>query len=151
MRRKEKEIVEQNIIEEILSSSSICRVALFDNEFPYIVPMNYGYKENTLYFHCALQGRKIDLIKQNNKVGFEIEHNHELITDDVSCKWTTYFTSIIGNGFMEIVTNHKEKVAGLDILMQQHGKKDNEYPDKAVEQVLVLKLKINYLTAKKSG
>lgn len=151
MRRKEKEIVEQNIIEEILSSSSICRVALFDNEFPYIVPMNYGYKENTLYFHCALQGRKIDLIKQNNKVGFEIEHNHELITDDVSCKWTTYFTSIIGNGFMEIVTNHKEKVAGLDILMQQHGKNDNEYPDKAVEQVLVLKLKINYLTAKKSG
>ena len=79
MRRKEKEIIDQNIIEEILTNSFICRVAFFDEEYPYIVPMNYGYRDNTLYFHCGLQGRKIDLIKRNNKVGFEIEHKHEII------------------------------------------------------------------------
>ena len=150
MRKKEKEITDQNLIEEILSSSLICRVALFDNEYPYIVPMNYGYKENTLYFHCALEGKKIDLIKQNNKVGFEIEYNHEIIKNDVSCKWTTNYTSIIGNGVIEIVSDYKEKIAGLDILMQQHGKIENEYIDGAVRQALILKLNIKQLTGKQS-
>ncbi len=122
MRRKEKEIKDRKIIEEILSTSLICRVALFDNECPYVIPMNYGYKKNTLYFHCAPQGKKIDLIKQNNKVGFEIEQTHEIIKNNISCKWTTNYSSVIGNGVIGIVTDYNEKIAGLDILMQQHGK-----------------------------
>ena len=151
MRRKDKLIEDKAIIEEILSTALICRIALFDTEYPYILPMNYGYYEHVLYFHGAAEGRKINLIKQNNKVGFEITHSHKVLEDEVSCNWTTKYRSIIGAGTIEIITNFEEKKKGLDIIMQQHGKKENSYKDKVVERVVVFKLTINHLSAKQSG
>lgn len=150
MRNREKEITEPHIIEEILSSSSICRVAMYDNDYPYIVPLNYGYRDNTLYFHSAQQGKKIDLIRENSKVGFEIEQSQEIIKGDISCQWSTKFTSIIGTGVIEFVSDYDEKVAGLNILMEQHGKAENEYIKSAVDKIFILKLKIKDLTAKRS-
>ncbi len=151
MRRNEKEIKDTKIIKEILVKSNICRIALIDEEFPYIIPMNFGYYKNTIYFHCAKEGRKIDLIKKNNKVGFEIEQSHKILKDKKSCKWTTEYRSIIGFGKIVIINDFDEKVRGLDILMTHHGKKDNIYNEKAVNNVVILKLKIEGLTAKQSG
>ncbi len=151
MRRKDKLIEDKAIIQEILTTALICRIALFDTEYPYILPMNYGYYNNTLYFHGATEGRKVDLIKQNNKVGFEIEHSHEIIKADISCDWTTQYRSIIGVGTIDIITDFEEKKKGLDIIMQQHGKKENSYKDKVVKRVSVFKLNIVSLSAKQSG
>lgn len=135
---------------EILNTSKICRIALFDSPYPYIVPMNYGYADNQLYFHCAKEGKKIELIKSNNKVCFEIEQSHEIIADDVSCKWSTKYQSIIGFGTIELLTDLEEKRKGLDTIMIQHGKKDNAYKDSALDKVMVLKLNIDNLTGKQS-
>ena len=151
MRRKNKEIQEKAILLEILSKAHICRVAFFDDEYPYIVPMNYGYNDGCLYFHGAPEGRKLDLLRKNNKVGFEIELEHEIIKDDLSCKWTTKYRSIIGTGIMEIVTENEEKTAGLDYLMVQHGKTDNTYNKHMVNFIVVLKLKIESMSGKQSG
>lgn len=150
MRRAEKEIQDKKSINEILSSALICRVGFSDDEYPYIVPMNYGFSNHALYFHCALDGKKIELIKQNNKVCFEIEKSHEIIPDDVSCKWTTKYQSIIGFGEIEIVNSTGEKKKGLDIIMTQHGKKNNAYNENAIKKVNVLKLQIKRLTGKQS-
>ena len=150
MRRKDKTIEDKNSIKEILINSNICRIAIFDDEFPYIVPLNYGYKDNALYFHCALKGKKLDLIKKNNKVGFEIEQNHELIKAEQSCDWTTKYRSIIGTGTIDIITDFDKKVKALDILMQHHGKQENTYKEKAVNKVVVLKLNIINLSGKQS-
>ena len=70
MRRKDKEITDEKVINEILEKAKVCRLALFDKDYPYIVPMNYGYKDNALFFHVAKEGKKIDLIKRNNNVRF---------------------------------------------------------------------------------
>lgn len=150
MRRTEREIKDKNVINEILSTALICRLAFTGDEYPYIVPLNFGYHNNALYFHCALNGKKIELLKQNNKVCFEIEKSHEIIPDDVSCKWTTKYQSIIGYGEIEIISDTDEKKKGLDILMIQHGKKENKYNDKLLEKIKVLKLQIKSLTAKQS-
>lgn len=151
MRRKDREITDKKIIHEILTESFICRLGLFDNNYPYVIPLNYGYRENSLYFHCALQGKKTDLIKQNNKVGFEIEQTYEITKSDISCKWTTKYRSVTGNGSIEIISDFEEKKKGLDIIMQHHGKNDNEYNDKLLENMLVLKLNINNISAKQAG
>ena len=63
MRRKEKEISDRNIIDDLIKKAMIIRIAMVDDNLPYIVPMNFGYKDNCLYFHSAKEGRKIDLIK----------------------------------------------------------------------------------------
>lgn len=152
MRRKDKEITDKKIIEEILSQSEICRVAFLDNEFPYIVPFNYGYRNNSLYFHSAISGKKIDLIRNNNKVCFEITYSSEVIKGREACDWTAMYRSIIGFGTLEIVTDTSEKKEGMDIIMEHYGRTSNNvYNTRHYENMVVLKLSINNLTAKQSG
>lgn len=150
MRRTEKEIDDQNVINKILSESMICRIGLFDEEYPYVVPVNFGYKNNSLYIHSALNGKKIDLIKKNNKVCFEIEEAYKIVEDEISCNWTTKYRSVIGYGDIEIVSDFEEKKKGLDVIMTQHGKTVNTYSDKLVKRVVILKLNIKNATGKQS-
>ena len=127
MRRKEREIKDAVVIHQLLSQASICRLAIHDEPFPYIVPMNYGYADGAIFFHCATEGRKLDLLRKNNKVGFEIECDSEVVKGAVSCQWTTRYRSVIGTGEIEFIDDVKGKTLGLDAIMKQHGKADNEY------------------------
>jgi len=150
MRRTEKEIEDQNVIHKILSESMLCRIGLFDVEYPYVVPVNYGFKNNTLFVHCAPHGKKIDLIRKNNKVCFEIEASYKIVEDEKSCNWTTRYRSVIGYGDIEIITDFEEKKKGLDVIMIQHGKTENKYSDKLVNRMIILKLNIISATGKQS-
>lgn len=151
MRRKEREIKDELIINKILSESSVCRLALYDEPYPYIVPLNYGYSDGALYFHCAKEGRKLRLLESNNKVGFEIEYHSEVIGGNVSCDYTTRYRSIIGTGFVKILHADEEKRFGFDAIMKQHGKDDNTYIQRFLDKALVLKLEIKSMTAKQAG
>jgi nitroimidazol reductase NimA-like FMN-containing flavoprotein (pyridoxamine 5'-phosphate oxidase superfamily) len=79
MKKKNQEIIDKRIINEILTCSEICRIAMLDNDSPYILPVNYGYKDNIIYIHSAPEGKKIDLLKKNNKICFEIEQKAEIV------------------------------------------------------------------------
>ena len=83
MRRKDREIKDLNDIMAIIKKCDVCNLAFFDEEYPYIVPLNFGVTlldgTITLYFHGANAGKKLDLIKKNNKVGFEMDCSHKLI------------------------------------------------------------------------
>lgn len=151
MRRKDKEILDNTILEEIISKSAICRIAMFDNPFPYIIPLNYGYANNSLYFHGANTGKKIELLKNNNHVGFEIEYYHEIVKHEQSCKWTTKYRSIVGTGIMESISDLEQKIKSLDIIMKHNGKMDNQYEKKHLDNLLILKLTILTMTGKQSG
>jgi len=149
MRRKQFEITDPAIIEEILSKSEVCRIAMIDNGRPYIVPLNYGYRDKAIYFHSSPLGKKIDLLKADNRVCFEIESYSEIIKGDKPCDWGTKFRSVIGYGTIEFVTETAEKIKGLDIIMSQYGKTGiNKYSDKEVNNVLILKLDIKEITGK---
>jgi uncharacterized protein len=152
MRRKEKEITDKSIIEQILLKSEVCRIAMIDGDRPYIVPLNYGYSNNYIYVHSAPLGKKIEILKQNNKVCFEIESQSEIIKHEISCQWTTKYRSIIGYGTIEMVTDFEEKKRGLDVIMSHYGRKDNNvYRDQQVEVIVILKLKIEEITGKQLG
>ena len=71
MRRKDREITDINEIETIIKRATHCQIGLVDNDEPYVVPVNFGYERNALYFHGALEGRKVELIQKNNKVCLE--------------------------------------------------------------------------------
>jgi len=150
MRRKDKEITDSQKIINIIKSARICRLAFNHEPYPYIIPVNYGYKDNCLYFHSAKSGTKIDLIKSLGKASFEIEEFHEIIKSDISCEWTTQYRSVIGAGKISMIENDKEKQEALDILMQHHGKAENAYDEKLLRRVAVGKLEIIELSAKES-
>ncbi len=83
MRRKDKEITDQSVIQEILLNNTICRLSLSDGEMPYVIPMNYGYKDGCFYFHSAHEGRKLNLLKKNNKVCIEVTDSIEIVTSPI--------------------------------------------------------------------
>jgi len=152
MRKNNQEIKDKKIIEEILAKSDICRIAMMDNDKPYILPFNYGYRDNCIYIHSAPEGKKIDLLGANNKVCFEIEQIAEIVKHDKPCKWATKYRSVVGYGVVEIITDHKQKKQGLDIIMSHYGESEKiNYEDKHVKSMVIIKLTITKLTGKQSS
>ncbi|MCP4673635.1 MAG: pyridoxamine 5'-phosphate oxidase family protein, partial [Desulfobacula sp.] len=87
MRRKEKEIVEKSDIEAVIQKSIVCHLGLSDNNIPYIVPLCFGYQDNTIYVHGSLKGRKTDIIQKNQNICFEFDINTEIVKGENACKW----------------------------------------------------------------
>lgn len=150
MRRHKKEIKDPETILSILRSAHIVRIAMVDNGKPYIVPLNYGYKDNALYIHCATEGRKMDILRKDPHVCFEIEGKTTLITDELACKWTMEFQSLIGYGRVEILESKEEKITGLDILMKQFKGPKGNYHLKHLDAIHILKIHIESITGKQS-
>lgn len=131
MRRKDKEITDIDEKLNIIAQNTICRLALFGNDYPYIVPLNYGFSYHngtlTLYFHGATEGKKMELIKKNNRACFEIDCDTQLITGEKTCSYGYEFKSIIGFGKISIAETSDEKITGLNYLMKQQTGNDTKY------------------------
>jgi nitroimidazol reductase NimA-like FMN-containing flavoprotein (pyridoxamine 5'-phosphate oxidase superfamily) len=152
VRRKEKEIHDKDELEKILKKGTICRLGLCDDNVPYIVPMNYGYSDGNIYFHSANSGRKIEMMRKNSYACFEIEGGTEIVKDDKACSWGMRYKSIIGYGKLEEVEDLNEKMKGLSLLMKHYSLKEKwDFPEKSIKKVLVLKLKIDTMSGKRSG
>lgn len=149
------EITDIEEIESILKKAMTCRIGLVDNDEPYIVPVCFGYERNTLYFHSALEGRKIELIKKNNKICFEIDTDLEFVryedTAQNSCHCQMKYRSVIGTGRAYFLENGEEKTRALKLLMKQYTKGEFSFPKKTLARTLVVKIDINSVTGKKSG
>ena len=148
MRRHEREIKDRESIEAIIKDATVCRLAMIDGEWPYIVPMNFGYKDNTLYFHCARKGRKADLIHKNPKVGFEIDEAIEITDGPNACDWSQTYRSIIGTGMASFIEDMDEKREAMDIVMAQYSDKEWDYLDKMLKVMGFIKVEIREMKAK---
>lgn len=151
MRRKEKEITDKSEIESIIRKSLVCRLGLADNGTPYIVPLCFGYKDNSLYFHSAKEGRKIEILKRNNGICFEFDDNLEVQAGKAACDWGMKYRSVIGYGQAFFVEDPEEKRKALDIIMAQYADGTFEYSEKALGKALVIKVEIESMSGKKSG
>jgi nitroimidazol reductase NimA-like FMN-containing flavoprotein (pyridoxamine 5'-phosphate oxidase superfamily) len=152
MRRKDREITAPEVIKKILTESHICRLALMDTDEPYIVPLNFGYEDPFLYFHSAPAGRKIDILKKNNRVCFEIESQVSVTEGPEACDYTTQYRSVIGYGKVELISDPVAIRAGLDVIMRQHGREGkNSYKDQYMGHMLVLRMQIERLSCKQNG
>jgi len=151
MRRSEREIKDRGAIESILERATICRVAFSHDNLPYIVPLNFGYVDNCLYFHSAPEGKKIEIIKQNSNVCFEVDVDVELVEGGKACDWTVRYRSVVGFGKAFLVDDPKEKRRALDIIVGHYSDRSYEYGDEAINKVAVVKVEIESMTGKQSG
>ena len=152
MRRSEREINNRQQILDIIKKADVCRLAFVDDNLPYIVAMNFGFKEgnpDVLYFHCANTGKKLDMIAKNNHVCFQMDVDHHLVSAKKACGFTMNFKSIVGFGKIYIVDHKKEKIDGLNCIMNQYtGKDDYSYESKMLDITTILKLEISQISAK---
>lgn len=151
MRRHDREITDFNEIVGIMEKCDVCRLALNNEDFPYIVPLNFGMTvENgvvTLWFHSALEGTKLDIIRKDNRASFEMDCEHELVTDNVKGNCTMNYKSIIGKGRIEFVCG-EEKLNALKILMSHYRKENFPFNEKIIPQTAVYKLTVEAFTGK---
>jgi len=151
MRRKDKEITDIKSIEEIINKATVCRLALTLDDTPYIVPVCFGYSAETIYFHSAKEGKKVDIIKKNNRVCFECDIDHELVESEKACNWGMKFKSVIGFGKASFVENIEEKQEALGIIMQNYTDKTFLFPEETLNSTLVVKIDIEQIAGKTSG
>ena len=152
MRKQDREVIDIQSIEEIISRSDVCRIALADKNIPYIVTMNFGYSggdRKCLWFHCANEGRKLDMIRKNNYVCFEMDTDHRIVEGTMACDFTMKYSSIIGYGTISIVKDAGEKKNGLNQIMFHYtGKKEFTYKESALSKTTILRLEISEITGK---
>lgn len=151
MRRKEKQITDQDQIEDIIKQVKVCRLGLSDNGQPYIVPLHFGYDHPFLYFHGADSGRKLDILAANPQVCFEFDELIKINKHASACNWGTSYTSIIGEGTARILVDPEEKIKGLNCIMAQYSSRTHEFGAKDLAETAVIEVKILEMTAKLSG
>jgi nitroimidazol reductase NimA-like FMN-containing flavoprotein (pyridoxamine 5'-phosphate oxidase superfamily) len=148
MRQKDKEIKDRAAIDGIIRRCRVCHLAMCDEGQPYVVPLNFGYDGRFLYFHAALEGRKIDIIKRNNRVGFEFDILHDIVTAQRACDWGAKYESVIGSGAAEIVDDLDAKKQVLEWIMHQYGSDANDFSDEILKKTLILRVLILEISGK---
>ena len=151
MRRQDKEITDMAAIKSIIGKSHVCRLALSEDNRPYVVPLCFGYADNTLYFHSAAEGKKIEILKKNHNVCFEFDLGCEVVQDEQACKWGMKYQSVVGFGKASFVGDPEEKRKGLDAIMEHYSGKSFDYPDAAIKNIVLIKVEIESMTGKQSG
>ena len=152
MRRKDREITDFNEIINIIKKCDVCRIALNDKDFPYIVPLNFGLdiqgKEVYLYFHCAMEGKKLDLIAKDNRVTFEMDCDLNFILYEERMSCTMGYESVIGHGVIETVPD-ENKYESLKILMRQYHAEDFKFNTDMMRVTTVLKMTVIDMVGKR--
>ena len=151
MRKKEKEITDPAEIEQIIKQAKVCRLGLVDGSEPYVVPVCFGYENNAFYFHCAPEGRKLELIRNNNRVCVEIDTDVEITGAEKPCGWSARYRSVIGVGRAHILEDEADKIRGLTVLMRQFEGKGTAVEFEKADRTAVVRIDIENITGKKSG
>jgi nitroimidazol reductase NimA-like FMN-containing flavoprotein (pyridoxamine 5'-phosphate oxidase superfamily) len=155
MRRSDREITD---IEEKLGIIRRCkalRLALAEQNQPYIVPLNFGFEYRdgllTLYMHGAREGKKVDILNRNKQVCFEMDGEHALIPGGEPAQYSFAYESIVGFGTAEILENEDEKTHGLNLLMRNQTGEDRDYvyPPEQLQGMHVFRVRVSSFTAKR--
>ena len=153
MTRREREITDINQIKTILDTCKVLPLGLVDGDKPYVVPMNYGYimadGKLTVYLHASTIGHKLDLMRANPNVFFEMLCNAVPFEGDVACRYGLSYESLMARGTAVIVDDVEEKKKALTMLMKTQTGKDFEFEDRLTIAVSVIKIDVTEYTAKR--
>lgn len=111
---------DQTKIEAFLTSARIGYLGLTDGSSPYVIPLNYVWWNNRIYFHGSANGRKVDLIAQNSSACFTISEEYGTIAHPVPAETDTAYMSVVLIGNAELVTDLKEATEALDHLLTKY-------------------------------
>ena len=153
MRRKDREVTDREAIRAILDKAKVLHLAMIDGARPYVVPMNYGYAladgRLTLYLHGAKEGRKLDVLQQNDRVAFVLETDVSPVSGgDIPCKYGEAYASVMGEGTAVLLDDPVQKIEALQILMKTQTGREFAFTPAMAESVAVIRVNVDSFTAK---
>ena len=153
MTKRERQVTDENQIRSILDTAKVLHLGLAVDDEPYVVPMNYGYTMEdgklVLYLHSALRGKKLDMIRLNCKVFFEMDCDLDPFEGEKPCQYGLAYSSVMGRGIATIVEDVEEKKKAMSVLMKTQTGKDFSFEDRLVSIVSVIRIDVLEYTAKK--
>jgi uncharacterized protein len=152
VRRTDKEITDRATLDAILHEAKVLRVAMVDgDDRPYLIPISFGYDGQTLFMHSALEGTKLDILRQRPEVCFEVDARVEVAPAEQACGYSMKYFSVVGFGTVQFMTDWAEKLYALNqIMLKYSGRDDWSIGDAALSSVVVWKISITSMTGKKS-
>ena len=150
--KREARVTDPSQIKHILDTAKIVHLGLAVDNEPYVVPMNYGYTMEdgklTLYLHSAVKGRKLDMIRANPRVFFEIDTDLMPFEGKLPCQYGMVYSSVMGRGVATIVEDVQEKMKAMTVLMKTQTGKDFTFDERLVSIVAVVRIDVEEYTAK---
>lgn len=141
-------------LEAIISKCQVCSLGMVDeNGEAYVLPMNFGYANDYIYFHSARNGRKIDILQNNPKVcvSFSTDHQLRWVNEEVACSWGMKYRSVLAYGSMEFIDEYKAKEEALKIIMSNYSEREFSFNAPAVKDVMVYRMKVEKLHGRALG
>ncbi|WP_420131711.1 pyridoxamine 5'-phosphate oxidase family protein [Rhodopseudomonas sp.] len=151
MRRRSREITNRAEIDAILAGDKVMHLALARDNVPFLVPVFYGFDGAALYFHSASAGTKIDILKANNRVCFEVTTEHGVVSADAACDFEARHRTVIGFGHASFVDDHAEKVKALDLIVSRFTERKFDYPPEKLGITKVIRIDIDSIRGKAYG
>lgn len=150
MRRFKQQLAENETLEILRSSTSGVLSLCGDDRMPYGVPLSHVFEEGKLYFHSALTGHKVDMIRENCNASFTVIAKDEIHPE----RYTTYFQSVIAFGKVRIIKDEHEKREILEKLGRRCNPNDEDGLSKEIQtginRCLVLEMSIEKITGKQA-
>lgn len=155
MRRRDREVKDTGRVLEILRECDCCRVALNDGGWPYIVPLSYGFEFDggalRLYFHCAKQGKKLELMARDGRAAFELDCGHALERGEAACDYSYFYSSVMGRGTLSAVSDPAEREAALRLIMEHYtGRADWDFGGRWFDAAQLLRLDVTEWSCKEN-
>ncbi len=149
MRREDREITDRAELLRILTDARVCRVAMSDAGRPYLVPLSFALDGGDLVLHSAREGRKIDILRRNPAVCFEVEEGVEIDVGPSPCETGMRFRTVIGHGIAEFVDDRAERARLLRLFGDRYGAPDVPLRPSDVERTTVIRVRVNGMTGKR--
>jgi len=148
MRRKDRAMSEAEAM-SILETAQVGTLATVSEEnIPYLVPMSFVYTQGAIYLHCAVEGKKLDNIRSNNNICFNVVEAVELLP----AAFSTKYKSVTVFGKIAVVEAQEEKRQSLIAIVKKYSPDFYEaglqYIDNAIEKTKVLKIEVSRITGK---
>ena len=152
MTKREYKITDEGEIRRILDTAKVLRLGIAVDNEPYIIPLNYGYTlengELKLYLHSAVQGNKLDLLRKNPNVCFELDCDLIPFEGRVACQYGLSYSAVSGRGRAVLIEDVEEKMEGMSILMKTQTGRDFEFNERLVSIVAVIRVDVTEYTVK---
>ncbi len=151
IRRKEKEIVDQEKIKNIIKQARICNIAMCRDNIPYTVTMNFGFDGEYIYLHSAAEGLKIDILKENPRVCISIAQNIQFIPALIPCKSTMEYESVLIFGRADFLSDKAERIEALKYIIQHYYRGVKRVTENDINKLAIIRIEIEKMTGKYSS
>lgn len=138
-------IIEKRELVDVIQRCQFCHLSLVDLEGkPYVIPMNFGFRDDVIYLHGAQHGKKIDILKQHPDVciNFTTDHLLRYQNEEVACSWSMKYRSVLCYGVAEFIPDPEEKMAAMHMVMSQYTKGEFKFNPPSIREVCVWRVKV---------